>query len=202
MGAPTMTETTAASPPPPRVRPDKPRELIAGPSDQPAAPFPVYLSGCVQRGFGRGGRDLGCPTANFPDEVIEPYADSLESGVYYGFARVKHERSPASASDEVHPMVMSIGWNPYYKNVRRTAEVHILHDYGEDFYGEYMSAVVLGFIRPEYDYNSLDALVDDINTDKKVAAASVARPSYETFARDPFFDQAVPNKRTSGDNDA
>ena len=38
-----------------------------------------------------------------------------------------------------------------------TQEVHILHDYGEDFYGEYMSAVVLGFIRPEYDYNSLGA---------------------------------------------
>ena len=28
-------------------------------------PFPIFLSGAVQRGFGRGGKDLGCPTGEF-----------------------------------------------------------------------------------------------------------------------------------------
>lgn len=39
----------------------KPRPEIVGP-DTPEAPFPILLEGEVQRGFGRGGKDLGCPT--------------------------------------------------------------------------------------------------------------------------------------------
>jgi len=37
------------------------RPQIVGP-DTPEPPFPIRLSGLVQRGFGRGGKDLGCPT--------------------------------------------------------------------------------------------------------------------------------------------
>jgi len=37
------------------------RPDIAGP-DEPEAPYPIRISGFVQRGFGRGGRDLGCHT--------------------------------------------------------------------------------------------------------------------------------------------
>lgn len=51
------------------IRPTKPlehdpalvRELIVGP-DHPVAPYPIYLDGWVERGFGRGSKDLGCPT--------------------------------------------------------------------------------------------------------------------------------------------
>lgn len=28
----------------------------------PERPYPIYLRGLVERGFGRGGKDLGCPT--------------------------------------------------------------------------------------------------------------------------------------------
>jgi riboflavin kinase len=37
------------------------RPTIVGP-DAPEPPFPIHLTGDVQRGFGRGGKDLGCPT--------------------------------------------------------------------------------------------------------------------------------------------
>jgi riboflavin kinase len=37
------------------------RPSIVGP-DVPQAPFPIVLSGSVQHGFGRGSKDLGCPT--------------------------------------------------------------------------------------------------------------------------------------------
>ena len=37
------------------------RPDIVGP-DEPQPPFPIILSGAVQQGFGRGGKDLGCPT--------------------------------------------------------------------------------------------------------------------------------------------
>ena len=29
---------------------------------EPQTPFPIKLVGLVQKGFGRGGKDLGCPT--------------------------------------------------------------------------------------------------------------------------------------------
>ncbi len=37
------------------------RSEIVGP-DAPPDPFPIQLVGPVQKGFGRGGKDLGCPT--------------------------------------------------------------------------------------------------------------------------------------------
>lgn len=46
---------------------------------------------------------------------------------------------------------------------------------------------MLGFIRPEYNYTSLESLIDDIETDKQVARRSVERPAYQKFLQDPFF---------------
>jgi hypothetical protein len=37
------------------------RPMIVGP-DAPESPYPIALTGAVQKGFGRGGKDLGCPT--------------------------------------------------------------------------------------------------------------------------------------------
>ena len=37
------------------------RPEIVGP-EEPQLPFPIVLTGAVQKGFGRGGKDLGCPT--------------------------------------------------------------------------------------------------------------------------------------------
>lgn len=37
------------------------RPDVVGP-EVPQPPFPILMSGAVQRGFGRGGKDLGCPT--------------------------------------------------------------------------------------------------------------------------------------------
>jgi riboflavin kinase len=87
-----------------------------------------------------------------------------------------------------------------------------LHDYPSDFYGLELRVVILGFIRPEYNYAGLgeicssharsirtarradysaalrsDALIDDINTDKRVAFDSAQREAYSVFKRDSFF---------------
>lgn len=75
-------------------------------------------------------------------------------------------------------MVMSIGYNPFYKNPVRSAEVHILHDFDKDFYGAYMRLEILGFIRPEYDYVSKESLVEDIKFDVSVAAKSLEREAW------------------------
>ncbi|PVH78419.1 riboflavin kinase [Cadophora sp. DSE1049] len=69
----------------------------------------------------------------------------------------------------LYPMVMSIGFNPFYKNTVRSAEVHVMHKFEADFYGCEMRLVLLGFIRKELDYVSLEALVGDIRMDIEVA---------------------------------
>ncbi|KAI0036001.1 riboflavin kinase [Vararia minispora EC-137] len=154
------------------------RPSIVGP-DEPEAPFPIVLSGPVQHGFGRGGKDLGCPTANLPDESITPLSSVTEPGVYYGFAQVD---SCDPEDNEVYPMVMSLGWNPFYRNERLTAEIHLLHRFKSDFYGRDMKAVVLGYIRPELDYTSREALIEDIQTDIRVAERCLRRPAYQRYS--------------------
>lgn len=59
-------------------------------------------------------------TANLPDDCISEYTKLLQTGVHYGYARVILGEEEGK-SNEVLPMVMSIGWNPYYKNEKRTA---------------------------------------------------------------------------------
>ena len=68
---------------------------------------PIFVEGEVVKGFGRGSKELGIPTANFPESVVEGLPEGTGTGVYYGWARV--DQGP------VHKMVMSIGWNPFYK---------------------------------------------------------------------------------------
>ncbi|KAN0064130.1 riboflavin kinase [Thecaphora frezii] len=326
--------TASRSPVPPSARPE-----VCGPH-APERPYPIYLRGEVEKGFGRGSKDLGCPTANLPSRVVGPGSKLTRTGVYFGFARVlpqdeddalltdseaddpasssgngtasmslaeeeednevvlgaspiqdsadgfpqsaqakskqstrnstqslstppdarakdaargvdkeaevsvkelhdasasvataplptssaaassssstKMPTSPASKhvamgsgtgsgfsttsrrqkkkrvhlhpeDSQVFPMVMSVGWNPFYKNTYKTAEVHILHDFASDFYGLEIRVVVLGYVRPEYNYDSMDALIADIEMDKKVTINSLNRPLYQDYAQDPFL---------------
>jgi riboflavin kinase len=77
---------------------------------------------------------LGIPTANIPVEST-PWIESAESGVYFGWAGVKLDLSEPSSAEttesvpepeqkegwQLFPMVMSIGYNPFYKNTVRSA---------------------------------------------------------------------------------
>lgn len=76
-------------------------------------------------------------------------------------------------------MVMSIGYNPFYNNTVRSAEVHVLHKFGADFYGVEMRLLILGYIRDEQNYDGLDALIKDINTDCEVAKKSLDREAWK-----------------------
>lgn len=174
------------------------RPMIVGPS-APEPPYPLKMVGRVTKGFGRGSKELGIPTANLPDDAIGGLVNLGWTGVYYGFARVypdikegetseedhhheeddksdflqlsstslaqlpqhtaayppsstvssampsrtaspaptlpthseaaesllpsrKHKKRKMQKEDyQVWPMVMSVGWNPYYKNEKLTA---------------------------------------------------------------------------------
>ena len=44
-----------------------------------------------------------------------------------------------------------------------------------------MNLLVLGFIRPEYDYVDKESLIEDIRTDMRVAERSLERETYAKF---------------------
>lgn len=143
------------------MRPDKPRDPVAGPDAGPESPYPIRLSGPVIKGFGRGSKDvclhnpflsisfqalhalqctqcrtiliklqLGIPTANIPaDDLSEKHPD-LTTGVYYGVVALDpkefaQENGLTGDIENAHkpilqPAVLSIGYNPYYKNTVRS----------------------------------------------------------------------------------
>ena len=115
--------------------------------------------------------------------------DHMVGTVHHELNAVLNSKGESVQQDQraVYPMVMSIGWNPFYKNTVRSVEVHIMHGFETDFYDSHMNLVILGFIRPEYDYVSKESLVDDIKTDINVAGRSLARPAYAEFVKDPYL---------------
>ncbi|KAI2636649.1 hypothetical protein GGS21DRAFT_38353 [Xylaria nigripes] len=162
-----------------------PRPRILYPDSGPEAPFPLRMEGTVISGFGRGSKELGIPTANLPvDAAVTPWIADAQSGVYFGWASLalpsSHPDSQAQESTQflIYPMVMSIGYNPFYKNSVRSAEVHVLHSFHADFYDVPMRLLILGFVREEKDYSGLEALVEDIQIDCDVARQSLAREAW------------------------
>lgn len=78
-------------------------------------------------------------------EDLGELGNSLQTGIYYGWAFLK---------DEVYQTVISVGWNPFYNNVKKTVEAHLLHQL-EDFYGEKIKIYLIGFLRHERSFDSL-----------------------------------------------
>lgn len=68
----------------------------------------LRLQATVVEGFGRGGKQLGCPTANLSAADLGELLHALPTGIYCGWATVDG-RGPFKA-------VASIGWNPYFSN--------------------------------------------------------------------------------------
>ena len=50
-----------------------------------------------------------------------------------------------------------------------------------------MNLLILGFIRPEYDYVSKDSLIADIRTDIEVARRSLEREAYARWKGDAYL---------------
>lgn len=143
--------------------------------------LPHFANGVVIKGFGRGSKELGIPTANYGPEVVDNLPKGIETGVYYGFANV--------ANSTVHKMVMSIGWNPYYHNEKKSMETHIMHQYENDFYGQELKVCILGYLRPEMNFNSLDELICAIKKDISDADKYLDEGKNSTFKTHEFFRQ-------------
>ncbi|KAF5299105.1 hypothetical protein FQR65_LT09463 [Abscondita terminalis] len=141
--------------------------------------LPLFVSGAVIKGFGRGSKELGIPTANFPGSVVKSLPEDLNNGVYFGFGSVD--------GGNVYKMVMSVGWNPYYKNQEKSMETHLMHKFDNDFYDKELRVCVLGYIRGEEDFNSLDELIKAINSDIDTADTKLDSDEYSIYRDHAFF---------------
>lgn len=102
------------------------------------------------------------------------------TGIYQGWASI-------GASKQVYKMVMSIGFNPYYNNTEKTAEPWLLHKFEQDFYGEELRLLVCGYIRPEANFESLEALVKRIHEDAAVTQVALTNKAFAAYEKDTFL---------------
>nr|WP_278250840.1 MULTISPECIES: bifunctional riboflavin kinase/FAD synthetase [unclassified Actinopolyspora] len=96
------------------------------------------LEGIVVRGMGRGGRELGYPTANLS---MPEFAAVPADGVYACW--FTHRQRGAEHPESTLPAAVSVGSNPTFSGTERTVEAFVL-DVERDFYGEYAE---LDFVR-------------------------------------------------------
>lgn len=122
---------------------------------------------------------MGIPTANFDEDVVNNLPKEAEPGVYFGFAQV--EQGP------VYKMVMSVGWNPFYNNTKKSMETYIIHKFDEDFYGKILKVGMLGYLRPEKNFSSVDDLIKAIKNDVTDAEDKLEEEEFAKYKTHPFF---------------
>ena len=115
------------------------------------------LFGGVVIGAQRG-RLLGFPTANI--KLDEPSKSVPMKGVYFVACQVENEN---------HFGIMNIGYRPTFENKHEIVlEVHVLN-FSRDIYGKEFKVSFLRRLREEKKFESKEALIHQIETDKKLA---------------------------------
>jgi riboflavin kinase/FMN adenylyltransferase len=114
------------------------------------------VRGPVVRGDGRGGPELGFPTANVAvDDDIALPAD----GIYAGYF--------TRADGSVHPSAISVGRRPTFYEPGTApvlVEAYLLHFDG-DLYGEAARVSFHRHLRPEQRFESVEALIAQMQAD-------------------------------------
>lgn len=155
------------------------------------SPFPIEEKSYIISSFGRGASKLGFPTANIPvaESLSDKFKDTVKPGVYFGYCQLslepdhekvkkcneKSRRRPVEFNygkkltpeqlQTVYPYVMLVGYNPFFDNKEIAVEIYIIHQFDDNFYGAGIRFNLLGFIRPELNYSTVEALIEDIKVD-------------------------------------
>ena len=122
--------------------------------------YPWFAAGTVIKGDQRG-RDLGFPTANL--------ALDAHCGLKHGIYAVR-----VGIDGAIHAGVASFGTRPTFDDGAPLLEVHMF-DFAGDLYGAAIDVAFIGWIRPELKFDSVDALVQRMNDDARLARAALAR---------------------------
>lgn len=120
---------------------------------------PHAVAGTVVHGDHRG-RELGYPTANLsPDhEGLVPC-----DGVYAGW--LVRQGMASNHPDRTLPAAISVGTNPTFDGQQRRVEAYVLDRTDLDLYGERVSMLFVANLRPTLKFDSVDALVEQMQQD-------------------------------------
>ncbi|HWB38948.1 MAG TPA: riboflavin kinase [Candidatus Saccharimonadales bacterium] len=122
--------------------------------------LPAYLSGRVTPYKGNG-RKLGYPTANIDTTT------NLDDGVYFGYAEM---------SDYRHwPALIFIGTPTTLGDKDRRVEAYLFDAIDKDYYGEKLELKLVSYHRPNQTFESIDALLQVMHQDEKIARGWFAR---------------------------
>ena len=125
------------------------------------------VRGEVVRGDGRGGSQLGMPTAN----VAVPPAIAVPAlGIYAGWCR--------RADQTLHPAAISVGVRPTFARVGDPApaplvEAHLI-DFEGDLYGERVGVTFTERLRDERRFDRVEDLVEQMWADVEAARRALA----------------------------
>jgi riboflavin kinase / FMN adenylyltransferase len=117
--------------------------------------YEFFFSGVVVHGD-KLGRKLGYPTANL--KIMDEEKITPGNGIYAVYAQT--EDSP-----ERKKGMMSIGFRPTVDGKKRVIEVNIF-DFDEEIYDQTLKVFVKKYLRQEIKFDSLEALVKQIDQDK------------------------------------
>ena len=120
---------------------------------------PWFVTGEVVHGEKRG-RDLGYPTANIR---LDP-----QCGLRHGIYAVR-----VALGDRRLEGVASFGRRPTFDNGAPLLEI-FLFDFAGDLYGQELDCAFIGFIREELKFQSVEALVRQMDQDSAAARAELA----------------------------
>lgn len=162
-------------------------------------PHPVKIRAQIVRGFGRGSKLLGFPTANLdPQAFTQILADnSVKHGVYAGWIHIHPQK-------EVYKTVLSVGLNPtFHDSVHPTVECYILHRFDSDFYGSTVSLIIGGYIRESVKYGSMDELMEAIKSDEIWGNDMLhTEPQLRKLRDDPFLHEDVDSSMNGNVNES
>jgi riboflavin kinase/FMN adenylyltransferase len=135
--------------------------LVAGNADEATEllGYPWFVTAKVVHGDKRG-RDLGFPTANLR---LDPDC-GLRHGIYAVRVEVDGKR---------YDGVANFGRRPMFDTGVVLLEI-FLFDFSGDLYGRVLDVAVIAWIRPEFKFDSLDALVHRIDEDCRMAKMALA----------------------------
>ncbi|KAM0324428.1 hypothetical protein ACHAQA_008210 [Verticillium albo-atrum] len=162
-----------------------PPEVI-GPDEGPMPPFPVKFDGKVCRGTGRGGMELGVPTANL-DDVPEDIKLRMR-GVYLAWACIVPKQGlPETLSHDWHEAIVTVGPSPYATPsvvAKNVVTVHFIHEFGGImFYDARVKVLVMGQLRRAGAgiAEGIDEALAAYASDVMVTVASLSRENWEPF---------------------
>lgn len=150
----------------------------------------LLFRGPVDRGYGRGGKQLGFPTANLPSSLFQDALQDVANGVYFGWALLE---GTTPGRNVPHKAVVNVGLSPTFEgaeNAEKIIEAHLTVSDDldpPDFYGETMRLQLDAFMRPEVKFDSFDALMAQITADVRDSNAALSDEPRDSSLRQSDF---------------